>query len=177
MAALFANPHTAAGQARIIENNNKAFLRNFIEIHDFTHTFAAEVHKGLRLYEKHPLIANHAIPNQCSVFVFFHLNLIFFRQLINYTEADIMLCFGVFSAGVAKTHDAVKLLPSRFLIFKSVKKTHVPFLLSVNTTKCPNQKIRAAVLRCVPIRKLSAFQNARFLIRAHLYSVHFSESL
>ena len=49
-----------------------------------------------------------------------------------------MLCFGVFSAGVAKTHDAVKLLPSRFLIFKSVKKTHVPFLLSVNTTKCPN---------------------------------------
>ena len=26
MAALFANPHTAAGQARIIENDNKAFL-------------------------------------------------------------------------------------------------------------------------------------------------------
>ena len=130
VAAFFTDTHAAAGQAGIIEDHDKSFLRDLVKIHDFTHAFAAQVHECLGLHQKHSFIANHAVAHEGFVFEFVYFDIIFFRQTINDLEPNVMLGFFILSAGVTQPNDAVKFLPLGFLVSESVKKTHIlpPYL-------------------------------------------------
>ena len=121
--AFFSQTNLSGRHGSIIIDHYKTVLRDFVEINDFPNAFPAEVHKCLGFHQQYPLPVNGAIPNERLLFKLGHINMIFLRQSVNDTKANVMFCFCVFPPWIAQTCDDKKFL-SLFLIFKTVKKSH-----------------------------------------------------